>query len=584
MIIGMNSYFEHPSIAVLDRDEILFAVEDERFTGIKHGRAYSPYQTYLPVASLYHGLAAVDATVDDIDEIGYSYHRWTHLRSLAGCFTGKRVSGFREELTAFLSLVNLRQAMRSGYDIPRRYRDRIFPEKLARVPFREYHHHLAHAASAFHCSDFEEALVVVADGAGERSATSVYRGRGGQLERIGGVDLPNSLGIFYSMITAHLGFEPFSDEFKVMGLAAYGEPAHRQACSRILRLGPDGSYVLDLAALRSLDTLLGPARRPGEPLAQRHKDIARSVQDRLTEALHHVLGHWLGRTGLRNVCLAGGTFLNCVANGSLARDPRIEGIFVQPAAHDAGTAIGAAALSAVRRGGGPKVVFRSAALGTSHTAAACEKACAAAEVPHVRPAPEDMIDAVARRLADGEVVGVFRGRMEFGPRALGMRSLLASPADPAMRDRLNRIKGREDFRPVAPIVLREHFDTYFDGQPNRYMLFTTRALERTVREAPSAVHVDGTARVQCVQEDEDPWLHALITRFAELTGLPMVINTSLNVRGKPIVESPAEALACLGSTAMNLLVLEDVLAGPGAPDAVRQAVGSAGSGVAEGTA
>lgn len=554
-VLGINSFFEHPSAVLLHDDQILYAVEDERFTGIKHGRKYSPFRTYLPVDAIYHALADTGTAVGELDEIAYSYSPRIHLASLWGCFTGQRFDGLRDELSAYAAAVNVRRLLRGGYELPLRYRSVMPPERLGRTGYREWGHHLSHAASAFFCSGWDRALVVVADGSGERACTSVYLGSGDRLTRIGGEDLPHSLGIFYSMVTRHLGFEPFSDEFKVMGLAAYGEPAFRSQFGQLVRLRADGSYRVDAPALRSLDPLLGAPRVPGGKLTQRHRDIARSAQERLEEALKHVVGHYAQATGERRVCLAGGTFLNCVANGQIARLPEVDEVFVQPAAHDAGTALGAASLSMIRLKGPHQLRFGSVALGSEHSDQEYAAACAAAGVPSRRLADDVLAEELAARLADGEIIAVFRGRMEFGPRALGMRSILADPRLPDMRDRLNRLKSREQFRPVAPIVSADAFDRYFDGVRNRYMLFTTQVRSEMRGHIPSAVHADSTARVQAVGEADDAWLHGLLQRFGHRTGTPVLINTSLNVRGKPIVESPADALACLFTTGLDALVL-----------------------------
>lgn len=558
-ILGINSYFEHPAAALIKDGEVVYAVEDERFTGIKHGRKYSPYSTYLPINAIYRALHDTGTTVDELTSIAYSYERWTHLTSLWGCLTGHRFSSLREELTAFFSLTNVRRAMRSGYEIPERYRTVLDPAALGRVPFREWRHHLSHAASAFYCSGWPEALVAVADGAGERATTSVYVGKGRRLTRIGGTNLPHSLGITYSMMTRHLGFEPFSDEFKVMGLAAYGEPRYLKECQALLTLTKGGGYHVDTAAVRDLARLFGRARDPREELEQRHMDVAASIQQRLEEALVHVVKHHLRGTGLRRLCLAGGTFLNCVANGKLARLPEVEEVFVQPASHDAGTALGAAALSWVSQGGTPRLRFPTAALGTGYSDEECARACRRMGVAVRRVPDSALLDELAKRLEEGEIGAVFRGRMEFGPRALGMRSILASPVDPHMRERLNDLKGREGFRPVAPMIKAEAFDAYFDGYADPYMLFTSKARDKARVEAPGAIHVDGSARVQTVWPTRDPWLHELLTRFADRTSVPILINTSLNLRGRPIAESPSDALACLFTSTMDFLVLGNLV-------------------------
>ncbi|MFE2141815.1 carbamoyltransferase [Streptomyces sp. NPDC059456] len=555
LIMGINSYFEHPAVALVEDGEVLFAAEDERFTGIKHGRRYSPFSTYLPVAAMHKALAHTGRSASDITEIGYSYHRWDHVRSLHGCLTGRRLSSLRDELSAFAMLANLPHALRSGYDIPHRYRDRLPLEGVRRIPVREWRHHLSHAASAFHCSGWDNALVIVADGAGENACTSVYEGRGKNLRKMAEEVLPNSLGHFYSAVTEHLGFEPFSDEFKVMGLAAYGESRFSPVFDSIVRLRPGGRYTVDLKALRSLGRLLPPRRRHGEPVGQIHMDIAKSAQLCLERALIHVVTHFARTTGLRRLCLAGGTFLNCVANGRLAALGIFDEIFVQPAASDAGTALGAAALSAIRRGGPAQLHCPSMALGTDHDDGELANVIAQAGDTARTLDPAALAERLAVRLSEGTICAVFRGRMEFGPRALGMRSLLASPLDPGMRDRLNALKGREGFRPVAPIVTEEAFGRYFEGHRDPYMLFTSEVRAEEREKIPSAVHADGTARVQTVPRDRDPFLHSVLTAFERLTGHPVLINTSFNVRGKPIIESPVEALGCFHTSQIGALAL-----------------------------
>ena len=559
IIVGINSYFEHPAVAVIADGKVCFAAEDERFTGIKHGCRYSPYRTYLPVRALYHALRTCGIRSCDVTEIAYSYSGVDHLLSLWGCLTGRRFSTVREEFAAWRSLRHVRASLCGGYEIPTGYRAILDPSALAAASYSEWNHHLAHAASAFHCSGFDEALTVVSDGAGEASATSVYVGRGSTLVRIGRVDLPHSLGILYSLVTRHLGFEPFADEYKVMGLAAYGTPTYAEAFRRLVTLRQPAAYRIDKLLLQNLEAILGPARAPDAPLESTHMNIARSLQQRLEEALEHVVTAYLSRTRLRRLCLAGGTFMNCVANGRLAVLPGVDEVFVQPAAHDAGTALGAAILSHRRLGGAMPVTFSSASLGTSYADKEMVTALRDAGIPYRRLTDEALVDEIAARLERGQIGALFRGRMEFGSRALGMRSIIASPSAPNMRDRLNAIKGREDFRPVAPMVVGEAFDRFFEGVPNRYMAMTARVRAVARPLIPAAVHVDGTARPQVVWVDQDPFMHALLCACERRTGVPVVINTSLNLRGKPIVESPIDALACFCTSSMEFLVLGQLL-------------------------
>jgi carbamoyltransferase len=557
-VLGVNSFFEHPAAALVVDGQLLFAAEDERFTGVKHGRRYSPHRTYVPVDAIAAALRFAGMTAADLDEIASSYSRWRHLHSLGGCLTGRRISPLRDELAAFGSLVNWGAALRTGYEIPERHRDVLDPAALGRVHRREWDHHLSHAASAFYCSSFPEALTVVSDGAGEADSLSVFHARGRHLRRIARMRIPHSLGLFYSHVTRHLGFEPFSDEYKVMGLAAYGEPRYADALASALTLR-DGGYALDLDRLGAQCARVAARRRAHEPLEQVHRDLARSAQARLETVLEHVVRHYARATGAKRLCLAGGTFLNCVANGRIAQLGLFDEIYVQPAASDAGTAIGAAGLSSVRGGGPAQLGVASMALGTAHEDDAVARVLDAASVAYKRLAEDTLREHLTRHLARGHVCAVFRGRMEFGPRALGMRSLLASPREAAMRDRLNRIKGREGFRPVAPLVAAERFGRYFDGHANRYMLFTARVRPEMREAIPAAVHVDGTARVQAVAAEHDPFLHGLLGACEREIGHPVLINTSLNTRGKPIVETPHEALACYLTTDVDCMAIGSFL-------------------------
>lgn len=554
-ILGINSYFEHPAVALVCDGELVFAMEDERATRIKHGKQYTPYKTYVPFDAVYAALEAAHLKPSDLHEVAYSYSRWDHLRGLWGCVRGERLSSIYDELAAFGAVSHVRRALSSAYEMPHKFRGRMDSRDFTKVPFREWNHHLSHAASAFFCSGFNEALVVVSDGSGESACTSIYVGQGSSLRQVDSMKIPNSLGFFYSFVTEHLGFQPFSDEFKVMGLAAYGEPSYVEEFGQILKLLPNGRYSVDIQKLKNLSQLLGPPRSYDEPLAERHRNIARSAQACLENALVWIIQHHLKECGMSRLCVAGGTFLNCVANGRIASLSEVEDMFVQPAAHDAGTAIGAAALSAIRRGAPPQLKFSSMALGNEYNRDAIKKELSGSQVQHREFSDAELVGRLADRLSEEAIGAVFRGRMEFGPRALGKRSVLASPRQQATRDRLNRIKGREGFRPVAPIVKANKAESYFDGFANEYMLFTTRVRESARSVIPAAVHADGSARVQLVTESSDPFLYDVLDAFEVRTGVPMLINTSFNSRGKPIVETPQDALACFLTSELDFLVL-----------------------------
>lgn len=559
IILGINSFFEHPAVALVRDGELVFAIEEERITRIKHGRKYTPYKLYLPFESIGAALRHANLCSADIDEVAYSYDPWRHIAAAWGCFNGKRLSSFREEFAAFVNVLNIKKALQSAHEIPHRYADILKPFDFGRTRFRRWDHHLSHAASAFFCSGFDESLIVVADGSGERACTSIYVGRGRRIEPVASVALPHSLGLFYSFITAHLGFEPFADEYKVMGLAAYGNDRYSQDIGRILHGAPAGRYRIDLSRLTELEATLGPKRLAAEPIEQRHKDIACSAQRVLEDVLVELIAYHLDKSGLRHLCAAGGVFLNCVANGRIARLPALDRYFVQPAAHDAGTAIGAAALSSAARGGPAQLRYDSMLLGTGYGDDEIERTLAEARLRFTRVTPAAVPATLARLLANERVVALFRGRMEFGPRALGARSLLASPRSALTRERLNAIKGREQFRPLAPLVREEDYDRFFEGPANRYMMFAVKARPETARMAPAVVHADHTARAQIVRCAEDPFLHETLSCFHDATGVPILVNTSLNVRGKPIDESPTDALCSFLTSGADALMIGSYL-------------------------
>jgi carbamoyltransferase len=554
IVLGINSFFEHPAVALTIDGELVFAVEEERLTRIKHGRKYTPYKTYVPHESIGAALHFANLRSDDVNEVAYSYSPWRHAIAALGCLSGRRLSSVREELCAFISALNVKQALGSMHERSHRYAS-VLPFNFARTKFKAWDHHLSHAASAFYCSGFQDALVVVADGSGESACTSLYVGEGKKLRPLTRTVLPHSLGFFYSFVTDHLGFEPFSDEYKVMGLAAYGEARYAESLSRVLQCKPYGRYHVDMRQLRQLEPILGPKRARHEPIEQRHMDIARSAQSVLEGILINLVSHHLKQTGLRRLCTAGGVFLNCVANGRLSRLPALNAYFVQPAAHDAGTAIGAAALSSIRLGGPAQLRYPSMFLGTDYADEEIARALSEARIRYVRIEQDALASTLAGLLANERVVALFRGRMEFGPRALGCRSLLASPRCATTREKLNVIKGREQFRPLAPLVREEDYDRCFDGPPNRYMMFAVKAKPETARCAPAVVHADGTSRAQIVRSSDDPFLHETLTRFNDATGVPVLINTSLNVRGKPIDESPVDALCSFLTSGADALLI-----------------------------
>jgi carbamoyltransferase len=465
--------------------------------------------------------------------------------------------------------------------------------ELPRLLFSE--HHLSHAASAFYPSPFERAAVLCLDGVGEWATTSAWVGAGTRLEPRWELHFPHSLGLLYSAFTAYTGFRVNSGEYKMMGLAPYGEPRHAELIRRhLVDVKPDGTFRLDMryfgyaTGLRMTTPRFhalfgGPPRRPDEPVDQRTMDLAASIQQ-VTDDIVLRLARTLRReTGERNLCLAGGVALNCVSNGLLVREGVFAARWIHPAAGHAGGALGAALL-AWHNGGGPRVPagaagdgMQGAYLGPAWSDDAVEAFCREHGLPHERLEAAALVERVAARLADGAVVGWMQGRMEFGPRALGNRSILGDPRNPQMQRTLNlKIKFRESFRPFAPAVLAEELAGQFElDRPSPYMLLVApvrgfeappadaagsppQGLERlkSVRSPlPAVTHVDGSARVQTVDRRTNPLFHRLIEAFRARTGVPVLVNTSFNVRGEPIVCSPTDAYCCFMSTAMDALVM-----------------------------
>ncbi len=436
-----------------------------------------------------------------------------------------------------------------------------------------YPHHASHAASAFFFSGFDQAAILTADGVGEWATTTYGQAAGTQLELFEEVRFPHSLGLLYSTLTSYLGFAVNDGEYRVMGLAPYGEPRYVDQVCQLIGMGSDGQFRLNLRYfdfLRGrtlyspeLCTLFGqPPRQPGSALLPFHRDVARSLQLVLEEILLEKLAYLNRRTGSENLCMAGGVALNCVANGRILRESSFRRLFVQPAAGDAGACLGAAALAHRElTGERPRTRMEHAFWGPHFPVDQVARQLAAAGLNALdfRGQEAALLAAVVDRLAAGQVLGWFCGRMEFGPRALGGRSILADPRDPEMRARLNRlVKKREAFRPFAPSVLSAHAAEHFAlDHPSPFMLETCAV--RSPLALPAITHVDGSARPQTVDPQHCPRFAALLTAFAARTGCPVLVNTSFNVRGEPIVCTPVDALFCLGHSGLDGLVLEDFL-------------------------
>ena len=531
-VLGINAVFHDPAAALVVDGATVAAAEEERFSRRKHGKSPVPFSTWeIPEAAARWCLERAGLEPGDLDAVAYSYDP-----ALApqpnGDITADDWEGLRT-LYARRAPLFLKTSL-PGLD----------PSKVRFVP-----HHVAHAASAHFASPYDTSAVMVLDGRGERASYLAARYANGSHQILATQDLPHSLGIMYEEATDHLGFRRSSDEYKVMALASYGEPQWLPELREAVRLTGDGGFTV-----APIDwSRFVPRRRGDEDWGAPHANLAASVQARLEEALLE-LARWLhGQTGERHLTMAGGVALNCVANSRLAAEGPFDEIWVQPAAGDAGTALGAA-LHAARELGDELAPMPGAALGREWSEPELERWLASANVHHERPA--SIADAVGEILAGDGIVAWFQGRSEYGPRALGHRSLLAHPGRAENLERLNDVKGREQFRPVAPTVLEERAPEIFDGPlPSPYMLFVHDVRAQWRDRIPAVVHVDGTARIQTVSPADEPLVADMLRAFERRAGLPVVVNTSLNTAGRPMVDDPRDALECFGSAPVDALAI-----------------------------
>jgi carbamoyltransferase len=566
--LGVNAVY-HDSAACLVRDgAVIAAAEEERFTHVKHGKRPIPFSTYeLPFHAIEYCLAAANIQLVDVDAVAYSFDP----ALLLGRHRGEPTIALPLEPSAqvtsvewesawdplFLSsIVNAPRHLAGGAPLHLRAR---FRDARPDGPYswRFVEHHTAHAASAFFASPYHDAAIMTLDGRGERATTTYSVGSGATMERIGQVAYPHSLGLLYERVTEHLGFLPSSDEYKVMALASYGKPTYLGAFRSLIRLRENGQYTI---APFDMAESFGPARQKGGPLEQRHYDIAHSLQAALEETTLALVSWLHDATGQRNLCLAGGVALNCVLNARLRDKGPFDHIWVQPAAGDAGTALGAALwvdtqTRAPNDTDSPRrYVMRHAYLGPEYSEAQIEEFLRWAKLPYRRMA--DIPEEVAALLTQDKIIGWFQGRMEFGPRALGARSILASPLSADMQARLNEIKDREDFRPVAPVVLEEEASQWFVGaSESPFMLFVYDVAPDKAARIPAVRHVDGTARIQTINHSQHALYYDLLRAFQRRTGVPVLVNTSFNTRSEPIVCSPRDAVECFWTSPLDALAI-----------------------------
>lgn len=589
LILGVSAFYHDSAAALLRDGEIVAAAQEERFTRVKHDAGF-------PTNAIRYCLAEGGVDPTSVDRVAFydkPFLKFERILETYLAFAPRGFASFRTAMPVWMSeklfqKKGLLQALSS-----------IHPElgDPAKLLFSE--HHFSHAASAFFPSPFEEAAILTLDGVGEWATTSTAVGRGSELRIAKEIHFPHSLGLLYAAFTYYTGFKVNSGEYKVMGLAPYGEPRYAGLIrDHLIDIKDDGSFWLDMSYFSyctgltmtngRFDALFGgPARKAEERLEQRHMDLAASIQAVTEEVVLRLTRSLAAETGMRNLCLAGGVALNCVANGKVLRDGRFAKIWIQPAAGDAGGALGAALAawhhheSRARTVGGSGDGMKGSFLGPAFAHEEIIRRLTVVGARFQILEPDATIDTCARALADGKALGWFSGRMEFGPRALGGRSIVADPRSATMQRVLNlKVKYRESFRPFAPSVLREHLHEWFEMNcDSPYMLMVAPVhprLQRRMTEQeealfgidklnvarsaiPAVTHADYSARIQTVHADTNPRYHALLSRFQSLTGCPVLVNTSFNVRGEPIVCTPEDAFRCFMGTELDVLAVGDCI-------------------------
>ncbi len=555
-VLGISCYFHDAAATLVSDGRVVAAAEEERFTRKKHDNRF-------PELAIGYCLREAGLKASDIDLV--CFYEKPLLKLERVLLQGRRWQAMPRALVKR----QLSQMMH----------EHLFPEEVlrektgyeGRVVYTE--HHLAHAASAYYISGFDDAAVLTVDGVGERASTAIFTAAGNSLQKMQEIRYPHSLGLLYSTVTAFLGFKVNNDEYKVMGLASYGRPRYVDKIHQLITFNGDGSFRLDLDYFSFMYDnrrmysgkfieLFGPPRVPEGPITQYHMDLAASLQHLLEEAMVRLGNLLYAKTGSDNVCLAGGVALNCVANSRFMKHTPFKRVSVQPAAGDAGGSMGAAMYAYYTLcGDRPRPEEHSTLLGPWYSNGEIRGFLDSVGATYTEYDEETICRKTAELIHGNKIVGWFQGRMEFGPRALGSRSILANPCNPEMKDILNaRVKFREDFRPFAPAVLaekaREYFDLDFDSP---YMLFIADVKPGMAKLIPSVTHTDNTARVQTVSRRENPIFYRLIEEFGRISGVPVVINTSFNIRGEPIVCTCEDAYNCFMKTDIDFLVMGNYL-------------------------
>jgi carbamoyltransferase len=546
-ILGINAVFHDSAACILKDGKLLAAAEEERFTQIKHGKRPTPFSTYeLPFNAIYYCLTTAGIHLKDVDHIAYSFDPELYKIDIYPGLDNFFLTAIKEAPHHLIG----------GY--PHHLREKFTGATTNDFEWHYVDHHVAHAASAFYPSPFKSAAVVTLDGRGENATTTYSVGKDKELNRFGFVDMPNSLGMLYEQVTTYLGFLHSSDEYKVMALASYGQPIFADQFRDMIKIGENGKYTI---SNENLIERFGPSRQKGDPFTKYHFDISHSLQLVLEEKALALINWVYETTKEENLCMAGGIALNCVLNARIRDKSKFKNVWVQPAAGDAGTALGAAiSIDLKVRNESVKADYEveGAYWGPEFSDEQIEKFLKWAKVPYKKL--DNVAEETADILADNKIIGWFQGRMEFGPRALGSRSILASPIHPSMQAKLNEVKDREDFRPVAPAVLEEDAGEWFENAKySPYMLFVYNVQKDKADKIPAVRHVDGTARIQTVNRQQHERYYDLLKAFKAKTGVPVLVNTSFNTLGKPIVCTPRDAVECFWSSPFDALVIGSFL-------------------------
>ena len=562
LILGVAGYLDDSSAAIISDGKLVAAIEQEKLVRRKHTGEF-------PVEAIDYCLEAAGATIEDVDHVGFFFRPWLGIH--------RRLLHVIKTLPDSLHFYDTRGNQWSSLLKAPLHLRRIYRERGAKPRFKFHYveHHRAHQASSFMVSPFDEAAILTVDGSGEISAATLGKGAGNTMEILGQINWPHSLGCLYAALTQYLGFHPSYDAGKVMGLTSYGDPSpYREEFEKMVRLKGANAFELDLSYFafqrnganahepeipwvsEKLYKVFGPPRGKDEPIEKRHMDIAAALQESVERVGLHLANHLHRVTKSRNLCIAGGVSLNSVMNGRILRETPFERVFIQPAAGDGGTSLGSALYVhnvVLKQPRCPRLM--TPYLGPEFTEAEMEEALKKNKLDSKRP--DSIAKAAARLLADGKIVGWFQGRIEYGPRALGNRSVLADPRRAEMKDIINlKVKHRENFRPFAPAVLVEACGEYFDHtHPAPFMLMVYNVLPGKRDVIPAVTHVDGTGRVQTVARNANPLYYELIEEFARLTSVPVILNTSLNDKGEPIVCRPNEAIHFYLKSQMDALAM-----------------------------